>query len=123
MDFSGIRRLDPVGLAGGAIGLTGAYVLDPLVRYIAPIAAASLIALTLNHVDSRIKGRFGTLGAASLTALAVVIDPIQDFAKGIAKGMLSLFSLFLVTAIGYQLATELHTRRRDDSNDDYESEH
>lgn len=105
---------------GGGIGLVGAYTFEPVVQFVAPIAAAALIALSFNHFDSRIKGRFGTIGAAGLTALAFVIDPIQDLARGITRGALSLFALFISSAIGYQLASELHSRRQITADDDDE---
>ena len=121
MDRPDFHKISPVGVVGGSIGCACGYLFDSFIHILAPIAAAALIALTFNHFDSRVKARFGTAGAAGLTAVAFILDPIQDLAKGIIRGILSLFAMFLLSLLGYRLATEITSARTstaDDAEDD-----
>jgi hypothetical protein len=121
VEYQSFRKLDPVGVCGGAFGCAMGYFFESFIHILAPIAAAALIALTFNHFDSRIKARFGSAGAAGLTALAFVLDPIQNLARGAVRGVLSLFAIFLLSLLGYRFAIEIHSRRTasaDDADDD-----
>ena len=105
-------RTHQVGLAGGVAGFVVSLVSGPVLKIAAPIAAAALVALALSHLDNQVRKRYGTIGVGIVTGLAFAIEPLQDAVKGVTRGVLTLFATFLLSALGYQLSTEIHERIR-----------
>jgi hypothetical protein len=107
-----------VGLAGGAAGFVVSLVSGPLLKFVAPIAAAALVALAITHFDAQVRKRYGTIGVAAITGLAFAIEPLQDMVRGAARGILTLFATFLLSVLGYQLSIEIHERIRLSKSDE-----
>jgi hypothetical protein len=105
-----MARTNQVGLAGGVAGFVVSLVSGPVLKIAAPIAAAALVALAVSHFDNQVRKRYGTIGVGIVTGLAFAIEPLQDTVRGVTRGVLTLFSTFLLSALGYQLSTEIHER-------------
>ena len=97
------NRIDPIGVVGAISGFFASLVSGPIIRILVPVAAAALVALVFNQVDSQLKKRYGTVGIAGITGLAFAVEPLQDAARGFTSGIFSLFASFLLTVLGYQL--------------------
>ena len=105
-----MAKTNQVGLAGGVAGFVVSLVSGPVLKIAAPIAAAALVALAVSHLDNQVRKRYGTIGVGIVTGLAFAIEPLQDAVRGVTRGVLTLFATFLLSALGYQLSTEIHER-------------
>ena len=105
-----MAKTNQIGLAGGVAGFVVSLVSGPVLKIAAPIAAAALVALAVSHLDNQVRKRYGTIGVAIVTGLAFAIEPLQDAVRGVTRGVLTLFATFLLSALGYQLSTEIHER-------------
>lgn len=110
--------LSRIGVVGGLSGFILSLVSRQFIQLVTPIAAAALVALALTHFDGRVRRKYGSIGGAAIIGLAFLMEPLENLARGMTRGILSLFSAFLLTVVGYQLSIELHSRRRSSSLDD-----
>lgn len=113
--------LSRIGVAGGVSGFMLSFVSRPFIQVITPIAAAALVALALSHFDGKVRRKYGSIGGAAIIGLAFLIEPLENVARGMTRGIISLFATFLLTVVGYQLTVELHSRRHSSSLDDDET--
>ena len=110
--------LSRIGIAGGVSGFMVSLVSRPLLQVITPIAAAALVALTLSHFDGQVRRRYGSIGGVAIVGVTLLMEPLENVARGITRGIFSLFATFLLTLVGYQITVELHSRIRSSSLDD-----
>lgn len=113
--------LSRIGLAGAVSGFMLSLVSRPFMQVITPIAATTLVALALSHFDGRVRRKYGSIGGAAIIGLAFLIEPLENVARGMTRGIISLFATFLLTVVGYQLTVELHSRRKSSTLDDDET--